>query len=169
MALPNNQVEVPKEYGGGKWHAGVSALNFRTFLLSEIDPNTGASYDYLCWDFKAKKNGSKLDADWTEKLGTDTSMEYLKQNNMLLVAPGANYSTPAEDANITTVRGQCKSKVINYSWQMIFAAGSEFDGLLKELRDILDGLGYGDVYKVDLENAKAQTKARRDIAEKSNH
>lgn len=168
-ALPNNQVEVPEEYGGAKWHAGVSALNFRTFLLSETDPNTGAPYDYLCWESVKEKNGSKLDTDWTEKMGTDTAIEYLEQNNMLLVAPGANYSTPAEDANITTVRAQCKSKVIDYSWQMVFAAESEFDGLLTELEDILDGLGYEEVYKVDLGNAKTQTEARRDIAEKSRH
>ena len=165
-ALPNNSVEVPEEFGGGKWHVGVSALNFKPFLLSETDPNTGVPYDYLCWDSTVEDNKSILDRDWKEKMGTDTSMEYLKQNDMLLVAPGANYSTPAEDANITTVREQCKARVIDYSWRMIFARDSEFDALLKELGKILDGLGYEDVYKVDLDNAKEQTAARKAVAEK---
>lgn len=165
-ALPNNQVDVTDEYGGGKWQAGVSALNFRTFLPSDTDPNTGDFYDYLCWDSTIEKSESELDMDWKEKMGADTAMEYLEQNDMILVAPGANYSTPAEDANITTVRGQCKSKVIEYSWQMIFAEGSEFDNLLKELKDILDGLGYKDIYNVDLDNARAQTAARKAVAEK---
>ena len=107
-----------------------------------------------------------LDGDWKEKMGADTSIEYLKQNDMLLVAGGANYSTPAEDANITTVREQCKARVIDYSWQMIFARDSEFDALLKELGNTLDGLGYEDVYQVDLENAKEQTAARKAVAEK---
>lgn len=87
-------------------------------------------------------------------------MEYLKKHNMLLVAPGANYSTADEDANITTVRGQCKTMVINYSWRMVFAPGKEFDRLLMELQSTLNGLGYGDVYHVDLINAKKQTSAR---------
>lgn len=165
-ALPNNSVEVPEEFGGGKWHVGVSALNFKPFLLSETDPNTGVPYDYLCWDSTVEDNKSILDRDWKEKMGTDTSMEYLKQNDMLLVAPGANYSTPAEDANIATVREQCKARVIDYSWRMIFARDSEFDTLLKELGKILDGLGYEDVYKVDLDNAKEQTAARKAVAEK---
>ena len=165
-ALPNTQVEVPEEFGGGKWHVGVSALNFRTFLLSETDPNTGAPYDYLCWESAAEDKESVLDRDWKEKMRTDTSMEYLKQNSMLLVAPGANYSTPAEDANITTVREQCKARVIDYSWRMIFAGDSEFDALLKELGNTLKGLGYEDVYKADLDNAKEQTAARNAVAEK---
>lgn len=165
-ALPNNQVDVPDEYGGGKWKAGVSALNFKTFLPSETDPNTGDFYDYLCWDSTIEKSESKLDMDWKGMMGADTAMEYLEQNDMILVAPGANYSTLAEDANITTVRGQCKSKVIEYSWKMIFAEECEFDNLLKELKDILDGLGYEDIYKVDLDNARAQTAARKAVAEK---
>lgn len=164
-ALPNNPVDVPDEYGGGKWQAGVSALNFRTFLTSETDPNTGDCYDYLCWDSTIEQNENRLDMDWKEKMGTDTAMEYLEQNDMVLVAPGANYSTPAEEANITTVRGQCKSAVIEHSWQMIFADTGEFDGILTELEDILDGLGYEEVYKADLENAKAQTAAREAVAE----
>lgn len=165
-ALPGNPVEVPEEFGGGKWHAGVSALNFKPFLLSETDPDTGVPYDYLCWDSTAEGNESMLDRDWKEKMGADTSMEYLKQNSMLLVAGGANYSTSAEDANITTVREQCKARVIDYSWQMVFARDSEFDALLRELGNTLDGLGYADVYQVDLENAKEQTAAREAVAEK---
>ena len=165
-ALPNNAVEVPEEFGGGKWYAGVSALNFRPFLLSETNPNTGVPYDYLCWDSTMEDNESLLDREWKEKMGADTPMEYLEQEGMLLVAPGANYSTPAEEANITTAREQCKARVIDYSWQMIFARGSEFDALFTELGNVLNGLGYEDVYRVDLANAKNQTAARKAVAEK---
>lgn len=168
-ALPDNPVEVPEEFGGGKWNVGASVLNFRTFLLSETDPNIGAPYDYPCWESAMEDNKSVLDRDWKEKMGADTPMEYLEQNGMLLVAPGANYSTPAEDANITTVRDQCKARVIDYSWRMIFARDGEFDALLKELGNMLNGLGYEDVYQVDLDNAKEQTAARKAVAEKYSH
>mgnify|MGYP000066745641 FL=1 len=40
---------------------------------------------------------------------------------MLLVAPGSSYSVPEADSNITTVRGQCKSAIVDGSWKMIFA------------------------------------------------
>ena len=43
---------------------------------------------------------------------------------------------------------------------MVFAPGKEFDRLLMELQSTLNGLGYGDVYHVDLINAKKQTSAR---------
>ena len=49
---------------------------------------------------------------------------------------------------------------------MIFAGADEFDRLLKELRDTLDGLGYADVYEIDLTNARTQTAAREAVAEK---
>ncbi len=163
-ALPNNPVEVPEEYGGGKWSAGVSALNFRTFNQAEIDPNTGFPYNYLCWESMVKDSRSVIDLDWSEKMGAKTAMEYLEKNNMVLVAPGANYSTPAEDANITTVRGQCKSAVIDYSWRMVFASENAFDRLLTQMQHTLDGLGYDEVYQVDLANAKDQSEARNAVA-----
>ncbi|MFR5058937.1 hypothetical protein [Faecalimonas umbilicata] len=39
-ALPMNDVAVDEEYGGGNWKDGVSALNFKTVNLEDIDPNT---------------------------------------------------------------------------------------------------------------------------------
>ncbi len=165
-ALPNNQEPVPEEYGGGTWGNGVSALNFRTINLQETDPNTGAPYDYLRWKSTVEANRAALDEDWSEQMGADTAMEYLEQHGMILTAPGANYSTPAEDANITTMRERCKSTVIDTSWKMIFASSDEFDRLLKEMQDISVGLGYEEVYAVDLKNAKDQTAARKAAAEK---
>lgn len=165
-ALPNNQVEVPEEYGGGYWNNGVSALNFRTLNLKEIDPNTGVGYNYLCWESTKEKNKTALDLDWKEQMEADTAMEYLEKNNMILIAPGANYSTPEEDSNITTVRERCKSVVIETSWRMIFASSNDFDKLLKELQDTTKALGYDDVYQVDLKNAKDQAEARNITAKK---
>lgn len=163
-ALPNNQEEVPDEYGGGQWDTGISALNFKTINQNETDSVTGEPYDYLLWNSVAKDSKNALDMDWAQKMGADTTMEYIRQNNMILVAPGANYSTPAEDANITTMREQCKSAVISYSWKMIFAKESEFNALLKELQNTAKGLGYDSVYKVDLKNAKEQAAARKAAA-----
>ena len=131
-ALPMNDVAVDEEYGGGNWKDGVSALNFKTVNLEDIDPNTGAPYNYQEWETTLENNKTALDEDWSAHMGADTTMEYLENHNMLLVAPGSSYSVPEADSNITTVRGQCKSAIVDGSWKMIFAKDdAEFNSLKK--------------------------------------
>lgn len=165
-ALFGGQVEVPEEYGGGDWDAGRPALNFRAVNINNIDPFTKEPYDYTCWKSTVKSNKNALEDDWKEKMGADTAIEYLIKHNMLLTAPGANYSTPAEDINITTVRERCKEMVVKNSWKIIFAPASSFNRLIKEMQDTARALGYDDVYKTDLKNAKDQAAARKAYAEK---
>ena len=94
-------------------------------------------------------------------------MEYVQNNNMIEVAPGSSYSIPEADSNITTVRGQCKSAVVDNSWKMIFASSdSEFASILKDMQTTAKGLGYDDVLEVDEQNAKDWTAARKASAEK---
>ena len=167
QALPMNDVEVPEEYGGGNWKDGVSALNFKTVNLQDIDPATGEAYDYLTWETTIANNQTALDLDWAEFMGASSTMEYLEANDMLAVAPGSSYSVPEADSNITTIRGQCKATVIDNSWKMIFAAdNSEFDSLFKTMQETALGLGYEDVLAVDEQNADDWTAARQESAEK---
>ena len=99
-------------------------------------------------------------------MGADTTMEYLENHNMLLVAPGSSYSVPEADSNITTVRGQCKSAIVDGSWKMIFAKDdAEFNSLKKDMQKTAKGLGYDDVLKVDMKNAADQTAARKAFRE----
>lgn len=166
QALPMNDAEVPEEYGGGNWKDGVSALNFKTVNLEDIDPATGEAYDYLTWETTIANNQTPLDLDWAEHMGASSTMEYLVNNDMIAVAPGSSYAVPEADSNITTIRGQCKATVIDNSWQMIFAGSdSEFDTLLKKMQDTALGLGYEDVLAVDMQNADDWTAARQESAE----
>ena len=166
-ALPMNDVAVDEEYGGGNWKDGVSALNFKTVNLQDIDPNTGEAYDYLTWETTLENNKTALDEDWRAQMGADTTMEYLEKNDKILVAPGSSYSVPEADSNITTVRGQCKSAIVDGSWKMIFAKDdAEFDSLKKDMQKTAKGLGYDDVLEVDMKNAADQTAARKASAEK---
>lgn len=165
QALPMNDAEVPEEYGGGNWKDGVSALNFKPVNLEDIDPATGEAYDYLTWETTIADNQTALDLDWAEHMGAISTMEYLKANDMLAVAPGSSYTIPEADSNITTIRGQCKATVIDNSWKMIFAKDqSEFDSLFKTMQDTAKGLGYDDVLAVDSQNASDWTKAREESA-----
>lgn len=167
QALPMNDVEVPEEYGGGNWKDGVSALNFKTVNLQDIDPATGEAYDYLTWETTIANNQTALDLDWAEHMGASSTMEYLIANDMLAVAPGSSYAVPEADSNITTIRGQCKATVIDNSWKMIFAAdNAEFESLFKTMQETALGLGYEDVLAVDEQNADDWTAARQASAEK---
>ncbi len=152
---------VPQEWGGGTWKDGVSALNFPTVLPSDINPNTNFPYNYTLWESVLEANKTPLDIDWQTKMGAKTTLEYLKNKNQVLVAPGCNYIAPAEDSQITALRGQCKAIIIEYSWKMVFAANeAEFKSLQKEMQETVKGLGYDKVLEVDMKNAKDQNTAR---------
>jgi len=167
QALPMNPVDVDEEYGGGNWKDGVSALNFKPVNLEDIDPNTGVPYNWQEWETTLENNKTALDEDWSAQMGADTTMEYLESHDMLLVAPGSSYAVPEADSNITTVRGQCKSAIVDGSWKMIFAKDdAEFNSLKKDMQKTAKGLGYDDVLKVDMKNAADQTVARKASAEK---
>lgn len=158
---------VPDEWGGGTWKDGVSALNFQTISPADIDPNTGLAYNYTLWDSVIEANTTALDTDWQTKMGAKTTIEYLEKNNKLMVAPGSSYIAPAEDSEITTLRGQCKAIIVEYSWKAVFAVDeNEFNSLIKEMQDTVKGLGYDQVLAVDMQNAKDQDAARIEAAAK---
>lgn len=166
-ALPNNSVEVPEEYGGGNWKDGISALNFKTVNLQDIDPDTGEAYDWQTWETTIENNQTELSKDWSEHMGAQSTMDYLKQHDMITVAPGSSYSIPEENSSISTVRGQCKSTVVDDSWKLIFASSDdEFSSILKDMQTTAKGLGYDDVLAVDEQNATDYTAAREESAKK---
>jgi multiple sugar transport system substrate-binding protein/putative aldouronate transport system substrate-binding protein len=157
--------DIPEEFGGGKWKAGGSALNTTAILPADIDPATGFPYSYTFWPTWQAATVNPLKDDWSSHMDDATStMEYLKSNDMVTVAPGAGYAAPADSSEIETLRNQVKAIIVQYSWQMSFAANqAEFDSLLAEMQEKAIGLGYDKVYEFDLENAKAQQEARVDV------
>jgi multiple sugar transport system substrate-binding protein/putative aldouronate transport system substrate-binding protein len=162
-ALYNPDADVPEEWGGGTFSDGVSALNFQALNNTDIDPNTNEAYDFNLWESVLADNTTALQEDWSEHMdGATTTKEYLENNDMIAVANGTGYVAPAEDSDISTIRNQCKDLIVNYSWQMIFAKNSsEFNSLLKEMQEQVEGLGYEEVLKVDMANAKEQDELRK--------
>ena len=91
-------------------------------------------------------------------MGADTTMEYLRKNNMLLVAPGMLYTASVETAEQTTIRYQCKRAIQNYSWEMVFAPDSQrFEELLDEMQATVKSYGYDVILEYDMTHAKAKT------------
>ncbi len=157
-ALMNGgDIEVPEEYGGGTWESGVSALNYKAVVQCEKSER-GFHYYYELWDSVRALDTSALVEDWREKMGADTTMEYLRKNNMLLVAPGMLYTASVETAEQTTIRYQCKRAIQNYSWEMVFAPDSQsFEELLDEMQATVKSYGYDVILEYDMTHAKAKT------------
>ncbi|SFR75544.1 extracellular solute-binding protein [Anaeromicropila populeti] len=159
--LLNGDGAVPDEFGGGSWKEGSSWIAFNAVLQSDINPNTGFSYKYNLWDSVLELKETPLDTSWKEKMGAKSTLEYLQNNNQILIAPGCDFLSPAEDAQISTLRSQCKAIIVENSWKMIFAdSEDEFNSLLATMQDQVKGLGYDEVLEFDMQNAKDQNAAR---------
>lgn len=162
-ALPNNNVPVPEEWGDGTWKDGVSALNYKSLALVDIDPRNNEPYLTTMWKSVLEMNNTPVDLDWQKYAeGAKTTIEFLKKKGVLSVAPGTSYIQPEESSDIATLRGQCKAVIVDDSWKMVFAADeAEFESILKHMQDTLRGLGYDQVLEVDMKNARDRAASRK--------
>lgn len=166
-AILKGDGDVPAEWGGGKYKDGGSALNVSAVSPAQEDPGTGFPYNYKSWPSYQETVANPLTEDWSARMdGATTTMEYLEANDQILVAPGSGYTAPTDASEIETARNQVKASVVEYSWKMAFAKDdAEFDSLLAEMQETVNGLGYEKVLEVDMANAKAQNEARLAVAE----
>ena len=157
-------LKVPAEYGGGDYNKGISMIRFQGLNQNDIDPTTKETYNPALWKTELAKPNALRD-DWSSHMdGAKTALEYLEKHKQIVVAPGAGYVPPEEDSQITALRGQVKSEIVSESWKAVYAKDdNEFNTILKTMRDNVKGLGYEKIEKIDMTNAKAQTKARQDI------
>lgn len=166
QALLNGNAVVPDEWGGGIWSEGGSALNYKPVAQCEISPD-GYAYAFELWDSVREMESTVLDKAWQNYMQAESTMDYLTQHDMIVVAAGHPGSIDTESTDITTMRSQCKNVIVDYSWQMIFAADEEtFYELLEEMQTKAVSLGYNTVYKLDLNRAKRQYKERQKAVEK---
>lgn len=164
--IRKEEVMIPEEYGGGTWADGKSVLNYKSVVLTDLDEN-GYPYAYKLWDSVRSLQQNALWDDWSTFMDAQSSIEYLTKNDQIVIAPGCSFSEVTETSEITTIRSQCKSVIVDYSWRMVFAEDEgEFNSLLQEMQDTVNSLGYEQVLAVDLENAKAYHEARVASVEK---
>ena len=158
-------LQVPDEWGGGTWKDGVSALNVNTVGVVDCDESTGMCYHYQRWADYQKRTATALQEDWSaHNDGALSSIEYMKDNDLLLVLPGTNYATPEYTTDISTIKEQCKQVIVAESWKMIFAKDdAEFDATLAEMQKLVNGLGYDQVLEVDLNNAADKAAAIKEL------
>ncbi|MCM1307896.1 MAG: extracellular solute-binding protein [Butyrivibrio sp.] len=162
--LLNGDLEVPDEWGGGMWWDGACMLNYTPVSKVEQTPD-GYPYYFAAWDSLLRQNRSALEKDWARHMNADTVMEYLQNSGHMIVSPGTDYISPDESTELSTIRTQCADTIVSYSWKMVYAeSDEEFEGLYSELLSRTKALGYSQIYRFDLENAREEAKAKADAA-----
>ncbi len=166
QALVGGGADVPEEWGGNNYQDGASWLNTTLVLPIDTDPNTGEAFSYKMWETYQEATSNPLQEDWSAQMGgAATTMGYLKDNDMLLVAPGASYTAPTDSSEIETLRNQAKAIIVQESWKMAFAGSDqEFESLLTGMQETVKGLGYDKVLEVDMANAQDQNAQREQAA-----
>jgi putative aldouronate transport system substrate-binding protein len=163
-AFLSGDPEMPAEYGGGKWSDGISQLNYTAVSNGEINPDTTFPYNYQLWDSVTSTNVNPADQDWQTTMSAKNPIEFLTSKDQLLVSPGSGYAPAAEDSQITAVRKQCESTIVDYSWKAVYAKDeAEFNSLIKEMQDTCIGLGYNDVLAVDMAHVDEQKALRQEV------
>lgn len=161
-ALMGGDAQVPAEWGGGSFLYGVSQLNFKPIASNGLDPD-GYPYFYNQWKSVLNMRDSALDLDWKTYMNADSTMDYLKKNDRIIVAPGCGYVAPDVSSEIITMRNQCKDIIVAYSWQMVFAPDEEtFYALQDKMINEAINLGYETVLEEDMKNAREQDAARKE-------
>ncbi|MEF2964987.1 extracellular solute-binding protein [Paenibacillus sp. M1] len=156
-ALPANSEPVPAEYGGGTFKDGTNQINNTTLKLTNINPDTGETYDYSLWTSTLNHDPDPVTKSWREAMGVMTAREYFVKNDMIEVSkPFFTTEPPA------TVPAQMQQKIDGigkiikeYSWKMIFAKNEdEFNRLKEEMITKSKGLGYDEAVAYEAGNAE---------------
>ena len=157
---------VPDELGGGTFSDGSPALNFRSHIIGDTNPETGYKYDPSTWPSELSKLDTALDKDFQEHMGgAKTTMEYLQKNNMLMVEPGDTIINEAEDSADQTLRNQINSQSVATSWKAVFASESDFEAVIEEGRQKMKGLNYDKFIAKDETVAMENLKDKNDFAQ----
>jgi multiple sugar transport system substrate-binding protein/putative aldouronate transport system substrate-binding protein len=148
-ALMDN-LTVPDEFGGGGYKDGNNAINQWIVDAISTNPNSGEPYNYQYWSTYKAAIMTQMKKDWAAKFGAAEPVDYMKQNNVLLVSPNVSVNLPSDSNDIAVVRSQCNEALCDYSWQMIFAKDqSQFDSMWDEMSKQMDGLGFQDLLTFD--------------------
>lgn len=157
---------VPDEYGGGTFADGGSQINFPNVAAGLANPETGEPYDRNLWISSIKRNPSKLDSEWREKMGALTPKEYFVKNNMIAVAPQGFTGKPPllMDKALEQKNAQIGTVIQQYSWKMVFAKDeTQYNKFKQEMLDKVKGLGYDEVLAFSVKKAEELFEARKSV------
>ena len=159
-ALMDN-LPVPEEYGGAGYSDGNNAINQWIVASYSTNPNTGETYASAGWSTFKEETMTNMKKEWQEKFGALEDVEWMKNNNKLVISPNVAVTLPTDNNDIGLIRNQCSSEINTYSWKMIQAKDdAEFDALWDEMTKVLDGKGFQELLKFDLEKDTIELNAK---------
>lgn len=150
-----NSVDMPAEYGGGKFSDGGFQANNITINRSMINPETGEPYDYNMWTSYLNHDPDPVTKSWREATGVLTMKDYVVKNNKVAVQPAyfSDEAPVAEPADIKQKKAEVGKVIKEHSWRMMLAKNDdEFASLKEKMISKAKGLGYDDVLKWQVDN-----------------
>jgi multiple sugar transport system substrate-binding protein/putative aldouronate transport system substrate-binding protein len=94
--------------------------------------------------------------EWNEHFQAENPVDYLVKNKKIGVVPYVNVNLIPDSSDISLIRTSCGPLVCDASWKMVFAASqAEFDSLWETLKTDLQGFGWDDLVKYDMEKYQA--------------
>jgi putative aldouronate transport system substrate-binding protein len=151
----SNSVDMPAEYGGGKFSDGGNQINNSTLTTSMINPETGEPYDYTMWSSYLNNNPDPVTKSWREAMGAVTMKDYVVKYNKVAVQPPyfSEQAKAEEPSDIKQKKAEVGKVIKEYSWKMMFAKNdNEFASLKEAMVSKAKGLGYDDVIKFQVDN-----------------
>ena len=159
-ALMDN-LPVPEEYGGAGYSDGNNQINEWIVSSNSIDPNTGETYAKDYWSSWKAATSTQMKKDWAARFGAAEPAEWMQKNGKLVISPNVTVPLSSDTADISVIRNQCNETLCDYSWKMIFAeSDAEFDSMWDEMAATMDGTGFQDLYKFDVEKWQPQVDAK---------
>ena len=159
-ALMNN-LPVPEEWGGAGYQDGNNAINQWIVDAISTNPLTGEPYSTQYWSTWKAATMTDMKKAWQEKFGAEEPVDYMKANNALLVSPSVSVQIASDSSDMSVIRNQCAETVKEYSWKMVFAKDdAEFDAFWDEMTTKLDGFGFQELVKFDMERYQVQVDAK---------
>ena len=162
-ALMDN-LPVPEEWGGAGYNDGNNAINQWIVGGNSINPLTGETYAVNYWSTYKEETMTDMKKEWAEKFGAAEPVDYMKANNKLVISPNVSVSLPTDTPDIGVIRNQCNETICDYSWRMIYAADdAAFDALWDEMTTQMDGFGFQDLMKFDIEKHTIELEAKKAV------
>ena len=162
-ALMDN-LPVPEEWGGAGYNDGNNAINQWLVGANSVNPLTGEAYACAYWSSYKEQTMTDMKKAWQAKFGADEPVDYMKKNNKLVISPNVSVSLPTDTNDIAVIRNQCNETVCDYSWRMIYAKDdAEFDSMWDEMTTQLNGFGFEDLTKFDIEKHTIELNAKNAV------
>ncbi|MDO4512688.1 MAG: sugar ABC transporter substrate-binding protein [Lachnospiraceae bacterium] len=163
-ALMDN-LPVPEEWGGAGYQDGNNAINQWIVGANSTNPLTNETYAVTYWSTYKEATMTDMKKAWQERFDAEEPVDYMKKNDLLVISPNVSVSLPTDTSDIGVIRNQCNETVCDYSWRMIYAKDdAEFDAMWDEMTAQLDGFGFQDLTKFDIEKHTIELEAKKAVA-----